>query len=363
MPNEYNAILVNVKQPPQPICFIAMPYDEEFDALASGIIRAVEGLELQPVFLKDKNKENLSFLTDIYEAIRSAKLVIAVITPAEGQQNPNVNVMYELGLAHSLGKSTVILTTSADGLPSDLSGVNVLPYSQNDVSRNSFRDSLRNEINARLIRMDQNENQLTDPSNKDISVAHARHRLFLNPLFWDHFKNILQFGKIIHKQFQAIDDSHIAFLLKHSEEICSSADGIDIRKVIEFNRMWTSFSMYYSSMTKKEVFDKLEKFKKSIPESLNQILQNAGTDEIRSTIEALIVFYEDIIRCLDSFKEKFDKIDQDTSGDFLTILKGSKSSQNLYHMIFPISKVVEHITLQADALLQNLINLIFSSQG
>ena len=57
----------------------------------------------------------------IVKAINQAAVVIVVCIPDKNTNNVSPNVIYELGLAHSLGKPTVKLTIPEYNIPSEIS--------------------------------------------------------------------------------------------------------------------------------------------------------------------------------------------------------------------------------------------------
>ena len=69
--------------------------------------------------------ENSTFIQDIFELIFISKVVVADFT------GKNPNVFYEVGIAHTLGKTVIPITQSIDDVPSDLRHHRVLKYLPN----------------------------------------------------------------------------------------------------------------------------------------------------------------------------------------------------------------------------------------
>lgn len=91
-----------------------MPFGEAFsDVYKIGIKESCEaaGAYCERV---DEQIFNERILDRIYNQIAKADLIIADMT----DRNPNV--FYEVGYAHALGKTTVLLTSKADDIPFDL---------------------------------------------------------------------------------------------------------------------------------------------------------------------------------------------------------------------------------------------------
>jgi len=70
--------------------------------------------------------ENSTFMQDIFELIFTSRIVIADFT------GKNPNVFYEVGIAHTLGKTVVPITQSVEDVPSDLRHHRVLVYLPNE---------------------------------------------------------------------------------------------------------------------------------------------------------------------------------------------------------------------------------------
>lgn len=75
-------------------------------------------------------------LDKLYDSIKNSRIVLAELS------TPNVNVYYELGYAHALGKPTILITKDISASPFDVRGYNHIVYS-------SIRD-LRSKLKARL---------------------------------------------------------------------------------------------------------------------------------------------------------------------------------------------------------------------
>ena len=99
---------------PKKICFVLMPFDDEFeDIYKLGIKQSCidAGAYCERV---DEQIYNESILDRIYNQISKADIIIADMT------NRNPNVFYEVGYAHALGKTTILLTKNVDDIPFDL---------------------------------------------------------------------------------------------------------------------------------------------------------------------------------------------------------------------------------------------------
>lgn len=123
-------------------CFVVMPYHALFEAEYSRVIRpAIEEVGLKCV-RGDEIYNNQAIIHDIWGSIRQARLVVAELS------GRNPNVMYEIGLAHAIGKPIILLTRNQEDVPFDLKALRYLFYDTNDPN---WGHNLRTEI-AKKVR-------------------------------------------------------------------------------------------------------------------------------------------------------------------------------------------------------------------
>jgi len=84
--------------------------------------------------------ENSTFIQDIFELIFTCEVVIADVT----EKNPNV--FYEIGIAHTLGKTVIPITQSIQDIPSDLIHHRALKYLPNKEGYEAMIHELRNRL-------------------------------------------------------------------------------------------------------------------------------------------------------------------------------------------------------------------------
>jgi len=107
-------------------CFIVMPFSQEWSAHVHRILAsACEAAGVRPVRGDDLFTPT-DFLEDIWQNINAADFVIADIT------GRNPNVLYEMGIAHTLAKPVLILSRQASDIPVDLATRRVILYGQAD---------------------------------------------------------------------------------------------------------------------------------------------------------------------------------------------------------------------------------------
>jgi hypothetical protein len=121
----------------QASCFIVMPFGQEWSVDVHRILAAAcEAVGVRPVRGDDLFTPT-DFLEDIWQNINTADFVIADIT------GRNPNVLYELGIAHTLAKPVLILSKQASDIPVDLATRRVILYGQ---SETDWREDLAHKI-------------------------------------------------------------------------------------------------------------------------------------------------------------------------------------------------------------------------
>lgn len=107
------------------LIFVLMPFEDKLTRVYNDIIKpAVESIGLVCRRADDYNT-NKAVMQDIWKAICEAKIVIADLT------NLNPNVLYELGIAHTVGKETIMITQRNDKefkFPSDIAHIRRIEY-------------------------------------------------------------------------------------------------------------------------------------------------------------------------------------------------------------------------------------------
>ena len=133
------------------LAFVLMPFSDELTAIYETIIRpVVVGDEFHLVCRRaDDIKSNRAILQDIWKSLCEARFVIADLTGF------NANVLYELGIAHTIGKETILLYQrgAETRFPFDLAHI---PAIRMKLSQNPHKPKLsptRFELIRRLLRI------------------------------------------------------------------------------------------------------------------------------------------------------------------------------------------------------------------
>lgn len=104
------------------LCFVIMPFNPNFNSIYGTLIKPVAEKFGLTVLRADDIYSPGSITEQIRAAIQQARLCIADVS----DRNPNV--LYEVGIAHSLGKPTVLLTKQMNDVPFDLKSIRVIGY-------------------------------------------------------------------------------------------------------------------------------------------------------------------------------------------------------------------------------------------
>lgn len=118
---------------------VLMPFAAEFDHVHHAIKAAIEAGGLRCERADDVWRDSV-IVQDIFELIFASN---ALVVDFSGR---NPNVMYETGIAHTLGKTVIPVAQSLDDVPFDLRHHRVLKYLPNDEGYGR----LFNELRARL---------------------------------------------------------------------------------------------------------------------------------------------------------------------------------------------------------------------
>jgi hypothetical protein len=104
------------------LCFVLLPLRSPFLGYFEQIIKPA-ALEAGLTAIKaDDIYGTRAVIKDIWDQIWKARAVVAIVTG----RNPNVN--YELGICHSLGIPTVLITEREEDVPFDYRHRRYIPY-------------------------------------------------------------------------------------------------------------------------------------------------------------------------------------------------------------------------------------------
>jgi hypothetical protein len=135
------------------LAFVLMPFTDPLTEIYQTLIKpTVENSRFGLVCKRaDDIKSNRAIIQDIWKSICEARVIIADMT------NLNPNVMYELGIAHTLGKETILLYQHSETeikFPFDLSHIRRIEYDNTVPGARALEQdlllTLENVINMRV---------------------------------------------------------------------------------------------------------------------------------------------------------------------------------------------------------------------
>lgn len=118
---------------------VMMPFDAELTAVYQSIRNACHSIGYRAL-RADDIWENSTIIQDIFSLIYRSSIVIVDFT------GKNTNVMYETGIAHTLGKLVIPISQSLDDVPFDMRHHRVLKYYPNSEGLQSLVNSLSEKL-------------------------------------------------------------------------------------------------------------------------------------------------------------------------------------------------------------------------
>ncbi|MGY8817960.1 MAG: hypothetical protein ACKVLM_01000 [Pseudomonadales bacterium] len=120
---------------------VMMPFNPGFNGTYSAVKKVTDYMNLE-CLRADDIWDNSTFIQDIFDLIFCSKVVVVDFT------GKNPNVMYETGIAHTLGKIVIPITQSLDDIPSDLGHHRALKYYPNEEGLRNLSNELYKRIQA-----------------------------------------------------------------------------------------------------------------------------------------------------------------------------------------------------------------------
>ena len=130
------------------LAFVLMPFTDPLTEIYRTIIKpTIESPGFNLVCKRaDDIKSNRSIIQDIWKSICESRLIIADLTSF------NANVMYELGIAHTLGKETLLIYQKNSDIkfPFDLAHIRRIEYENSAVGGRQLESDLRSTLSIIL---------------------------------------------------------------------------------------------------------------------------------------------------------------------------------------------------------------------
>ena len=128
-------------------CFVIMPFNSLFQSEYENIILpSLNELNIDCV-RGDEIYSKQRIMDDIWLSIRNCRFVLAELT------GRNPNVLYEVGLAHAIGKPVIIITRNGEDVPFDLKDLRYLYY---DVNEPFWGENLKKGIKSLVSKVLEN---------------------------------------------------------------------------------------------------------------------------------------------------------------------------------------------------------------
>lgn len=121
------------------LVFVLTPFHPNEKSTFSAIVESFEEYDTR-VIRGDEQSVKGDILTHIIKMMLSARIIIADVST----RNPNV--MYELGIAHALGKDVVMISNSFESMPFDINSRRIIFYDDRFELINKLRKELGRKI-------------------------------------------------------------------------------------------------------------------------------------------------------------------------------------------------------------------------
>jgi hypothetical protein len=123
-----------------PDVFMLMPFEPELEPVfRDHVVNVASELNFN-ASRGDDLFSNRSIVQDIWSAIHNARVIIADCT------GRNANVFYEIGIAHSIGKDTVLIAQTMEDVPFDLRHLRVIIYKFTPRGMHEFESKLKTAL-------------------------------------------------------------------------------------------------------------------------------------------------------------------------------------------------------------------------
>lgn len=131
------------------LVFVLMPFEPGLTAVYNNIVKpAVESKGLVARRADDITSNN-AIMNDIWKSICEARFIIADLS------GRNPNVMYELGIAHTVGKETILIhqTGGDNKYPFDISHIRIIGYEDTAIGGAELRNKLNSTVDSVLQKL------------------------------------------------------------------------------------------------------------------------------------------------------------------------------------------------------------------
>lgn len=122
---------------------VAVIFPFELTTTYSCIKEVCDSLGLQSIKANDLPNSD-AFMQNIFKMIYTCRVAICDFT--KDSKNANGNVLYETGIAHTLGKDIIAITQSMDDVPTDLKHINMIIYENTEDGYHKLKSDLKTRL-------------------------------------------------------------------------------------------------------------------------------------------------------------------------------------------------------------------------
>ena len=230
---------------------------------------------------------------------------MAICSPEmkDGHKAANVNVLYELGLADSLGKATLILSNGSKGdLPADIQNRDVVFYTNEDVGTEKNIDKLMGLIKRRISGLGGESlppDVLKTLQPGDIYVVEARRLLLTEEIFWEKFRCVLNLSRDIHRTFETLILMYSKPLVDLSDEIYKH-QAQELNEIVTFRRNWEQFREYFNGNIKMKFLDRQSVINTDVEDAFIEMKTRIEGPRAMSQLDAASGYWDKVREKLDA---------------------------------------------------------------
>ncbi len=122
------------------LCFVLMEFQQPYTDIYDHLIKPTVEQEGFRCLKSDDIFSTTSVIEDIWANINKASLIIAEIS------GNNPNVMYELGICHTVGKNVMMITQHPDTIPFNFRHMRCYPYKNDIPGSDELKKNIRSVI-------------------------------------------------------------------------------------------------------------------------------------------------------------------------------------------------------------------------
>lgn len=345
---------------PENTVFIARPWSDDFkenEPLANSIFSAIAKVGLKAIDTKYQ-KIDSNFIRAITTQIRQAAAVIAVCTPEPNGGRPNSNVMYELGLAHSIGKPTVVIST--EGLnAANLQGQDILLYDDDDIK--GFDAELAMALTSAIARA-KPEGLVDRKSNPDINTVCGGAAGNTNRL--SIVIPAIRFSVDVLKIFSVIENTYLAQLERCIQTLSTLSVENDRERLsqslLETKRVCREYVLTEEHIVARQIKPLIRE--QARLEQAFERLKTGAMGECVKSIEDQAHGAAEIVKGMSEYMRYFDQlkqtINEEHRSDFMMIDHKDLIAQDLHEGYWSLMLVVDRLTNGARNMLAQILELI-----